>query len=412
MIRTNTVLILGAGSSYEVGFPLGRKLIEEIYSLVMGQTNGFHKNSLGNIDQVNLPNVKLLWRLLDVKGEKKEDGSAYSVDYIQQFAKDLWDSQLSSIDDFLSYRKEYSLIGKLCILFVLSMYEDAKRFSPNFNIPSGTYAPGHEPVGEWNYPKWGWYKYLWERLQEGTGGDFENLKQNNLSIITFNYDRSLEHFLFTAMKSAYGSQVQEPDCADFFINIPVKHVYGELGVLPWKLNLDEYQERYQKEPDAVNDFTPWELDVLFRLWGGVDEYGATSHDFEPHLAIIQESGRQKMAATFIDRAKEIKTYHEVSSGSEYKNILREAKCIYFLGFGYHEQNIRALWLDKGILSSDVQICGTAVNMTNVEVQQIKNCVASFSVPQEKLNIVNKWEGIDSLGSSKVTGFLRNIAPFE
>src|SRR3989338_7173778 len=127
MIEKRTVLILGAGSSYEVGFPLGRQLINEIYTLVMGSSKGYRKNIGGNIKEETVPNAALLNRFLEVAGEKRQDGSDYSVDFIRTFAEELWNAKLPSIDDFLFHREEFSLIGKISILFVLSNYENAER---------------------------------------------------------------------------------------------------------------------------------------------------------------------------------------------------------------------------------------------------------------------------------------------
>jgi hypothetical protein len=118
---------------------------------------------------------------------------------------------------------------------------------------------------------------------------------------------------------------------------------------------------------------------------------------------------------FVARAKEMKTYHEVSQDDRYKEILSKAERIYFLGCGYHEQNINVLGLlqagsgGRGILSEDVEIFGTAVNKSDKETEQIKNYVASFSRPPEQINIKNKWNG---MGSSKITSFFKNIAPLE
>lgn len=422
VIEKRSVLILGAGSSYEAGFPLGKELIQQIYSFVQGNSLGYRRDSQGQIQDKVLPNATLLWKLLEIARVKKEGGAGYSVDDIKWFAQDLWDAHPDSIDDFLFNRREYSLIGKLCILFVLSGYENTKRFQPFQEINHGTIAIPREYESrvedytalvnldrEWKFPTWGWYEYLWSRLQDGGAGDFENLKQNKLSVITFNYDRSLEYFLFTAIKATYGLRQREVDAADFFVNVPVKHVYGELGVLPWKFN---YLHEYRSQNDALNDFSPWEAGVLFRLYGDIGEYGATPDDWEQGRTILNEQSRLNMAQMFVARAKEMKTYHEVSQDNRYKEILSEAERIYFLGCGYHQKNIQVLGLDTGILSQDIEIFGTAVNKSDKETEQIKLYVASFSRPPEQINIKNKWNGTEEGGSFNITSFFRNIAPLE
>ncbi len=86
MIEKRTVLILGAGSSYEVGFPLGKELIWQIYAFVQGNSLGYSRDGQGQIIDKVLSNATLLWKLLEISGVKKEDGGAYSVDDIKHFA--------------------------------------------------------------------------------------------------------------------------------------------------------------------------------------------------------------------------------------------------------------------------------------------------------------------------------------
>jgi hypothetical protein len=44
-----------------------------------------------------------------------------------------------------------------------------------------------------------WYEKLFQLMADG--GDFGN---NQLSVVTFNYDRSFEAFIFTALQNLYG----------------------------------------------------------------------------------------------------------------------------------------------------------------------------------------------------------------
>lgn len=403
MIEKRTVLILGAGSSYEVGFPLGRQLINEIYTLVMGSSKGYRKNIGGNIKEETVPNAALLNRFLEVAGEKRQDGSDYSVDFIRTFAEELWNAKLPSIDDFLFHREEFSLIGKISILFVLSNYENAERFKPQLQFNN-----------QWDYPAWGWYEqHLWPCLVDGTNRDFTKLKQNKLSIITFNYDRSLEHFLITAIKAAYG--LNETEAAEFFSAIPVEHVYGKLGKLNWEMvclgDLPQAREDWMLEGHI---FTPWEIRVLFRLFGAVGEYGMTREDWDTGRTALSENARQQIVKVFVSRAKDIKTYHEVSEQSKYRDILQQAERIYFLGCSYHEQNLKALGLldggesERGLLCEGIEVFGTAVGLTEAEKALKQGFVASFS--NSKVQISNNWLELKDNESSKITSFLRNVAP--
>ena len=56
---------------------------------------------------------------------------------------------------------------------------------------------------------------------------FEEFGNNKLSIVTFNYDRSLEHYLLNSLMTLHGKTRDE--CAQALKKIPIVHVYGQLG---------------------------------------------------------------------------------------------------------------------------------------------------------------------------------------
>ena len=158
MIAKPTVLILGAGASADYGFPTGRQL------------------------------------LLKICEEARPDASLYDFlcnwmavprPLIEQFAYALQNSAAPSVDLFLENRKDFEEIGKLAIAATLIPYEDYKAFLPT------------------NKPRW--YETLFHLMVEG--GRFED---NKLSVITFNYDRSLEAFLFLALQNLYRFDMKTP----------------------------------------------------------------------------------------------------------------------------------------------------------------------------------------------------------
>jgi hypothetical protein len=68
----------------------------------------------------------------------------------------------------------------------------------------------------------------------------DGLDDNRLSIVSFNYDRSLEHCLFESAKNRYCinhvgvDEAKEQRCKEKIGAIPIVHVYGSLGRLPWQ----------------------------------------------------------------------------------------------------------------------------------------------------------------------------------
>lgn len=108
---------------------------------------------------------------------------------------------------FLEHRKEFMSIGKMTIAsYLIPCEKDARLREPENN----------------------WYMYLYDRLKSS----FEEFEENKISFITFNYDRSLEQFIFEALKSQFNKSPQA--CAEKIRKIPIIHLYGQLDFLPWQ----------------------------------------------------------------------------------------------------------------------------------------------------------------------------------
>jgi len=169
-----TVLVLGAGASAHLGYPLGLKLTE---------------NMIENTHDLSSSSFRQLVEM------------GFSGDLISEFSDHLAKSLPPSIDEFLSHRREFVDIGRACIGQELIKYEDEKIVRSRNN---------------------NWYA-CWLRDQAK-----EAIEKNILGpiVVTFNYDRSLEKFLGDFISSTYP---QRGDSSGGVI--PVFHVHGRLGYL-------------------------------------------------------------------------------------------------------------------------------------------------------------------------------------
>ncbi len=179
MITESTVLILGAGASNFCDLPTGKELFDHICS-------GFRI--------LNTPRVY----------EVMTSCGFYPGD-TQNFAKELKYSGLCSVDQFLECQPEWINYGKHAIAASLLPLE---RMEPLF-------IDSHD--------KPNWYKVLYNRLNS----PFERFAENKLSVITYNYDRSLEQFLFTSLKNTYGKS--DEVCAAVIDRIPIIHLHGSFA---------------------------------------------------------------------------------------------------------------------------------------------------------------------------------------
>jgi hypothetical protein len=302
MITKPTVLILGAGASMPYGFPSGRQLLKIIDSSLNPNGSGNWANTLRKLNIVE--------------------------DHFEAFRRELFYSGRSSVDAFLEHRIEFLHIGKLAITLGLIPFEEESRL---FDI---------------NYRENSWYEYLFAKLN----AKFEVFDQNRLSVITFNYDRSLEHYLFKTLKSSYGKSDEE--CAEKLGKLPIIHVHGRLGALPWQ---GEGGRPYLNRADVLKP------EVI--------------RSISEQITVISE--KEDTSPIF----------------DEVFNIMMNAERIYFLGFGYYEVNLRRLKIN---ILKNKQLFGTSYGLGLADIKTIND----------------KWRIIFPIPYLKVLEFLRDYAPLE
>ncbi len=283
MINNDTVLILGAGASMPYGFPSGRELFFNIKKGLVGRSQG----------------TQHLWGKLLTLGIKER--------ILLEFQSALNYADPPSVDAFLEHRPEFLEVGKLSMAINLIPYEDENRL---FNIGMSDDMPAS------------WYRYLMDKLN---AKDCSEFKHNKLSIVTFNYDRSLEHYLYTALKNRYG--IEDEECASCLSSIPIIHVHGSLGLLPWQ------QGKYCRS--YVNTVPLPEIALA-------------------STQIIVMSEKNESANVF-------NTVYE---------LLRKAAKIFFLGFGYHETNLRRLGMDR--LLDNINKYGTSFGLGDADWRSISD----------------------------------------
>lgn len=293
MIIDPTVLILGAGASVPFGFPSGRELLIEICKRL---------GSRGATFFVTM------------------EQCGYDLTAQEVFKNELYGSFQPSVDAFLEKRPEFMEIGKAAISCALIPYENQTAL---ITRPE----------------KAEWYEYLFGKMDTG----WDRFAENRLSIITLNYDRSLEHFLFTALIHSYDKS--EEDTASLLRTIPIVHVYGQLGQLPY-------------------------------LAGGGRPYTS-----DVHPDIVAQC------------VSEIKIVHENVHDATFSaahELLAGAQKICFLGFGYHSDNLQRLRLDK--LPKDTRILGSVLGLGGAEIQGvqrffIETCGRSAQLGGENLDVL-------------------------
>jgi hypothetical protein len=176
---------------------------------------------------------------------------------------------------------------------------------------------------------WPWYRYLFHRL----GDNPDEFRQNFLSIITFNYDRSLEYYLFTAIKNRW--QLKDEEITELLTKeVPIVHVYGQLGGLP----------------ELVGEGRP----------------------YDPRVSV----------ESVTKAAAEIHILHEAEENSpalrQARKLMLDAALVCFLGFGYHKINLERLQVKK-LFGTQRTVIGSAFNLLTGEKSPISSMFSPTTI---------------------------------
>jgi len=308
MITDKTVFILGAGASKPYGFPTALELRKDIiYSYP-----DMLKNAHSEYNKVDIGKVDFPKRLENL---------------ILTFAA----SSTKSIDLFLSRNNQFYEDGKKIIAFLIGNYEMRSKFREDIEKP-----------------EFDWYMYIFDFLTKDISNPedlvsfFEN---NHISFITFNYDRSLEQFLYESFFNSFTTKRNE--IAKLFSKIKIIHVYGKIAALPFENN-------------------------YFNIPYGNPTYFGYLDDLAKNIKIVYEERKEDLR--------------------EVKQLISEAQRIFFLGFGYADENLEALNFNS-LIHQGSRIYGTGLGFTESERRKVVSKLRG-----KKVEIVSERFTIDDCDS--------------
>ena len=262
MIKDKCVLLLGAGASAPYGFPTGSEL----------------KRMICN-------NFESVWEKFVFDRTKPPFDDLYLEEQkkiAKQFVNDFKNFDHDSIDLFLDIFRVYSDIGKKAIYLTILESELKNKMSGKVQD---------------------WYTQLF-RLMIGTPNNYFKLSDNNLAIITFNYDRSLEYYFYNIFMD-FTKSIEPKEKIEELKKINIFHVYGKLSDLPWE--------------NEKNGF-----------------------DYGGNLWMDQLDERKDNIKTIYERKENKKAFDLIVDS------INLADKIYYLGFGFAKENVEILSFDKRV----------------------------------------------------------------
>lgn len=204
MIKNKTTIIVGAGASVDVGFPVGKDLKLDIAKILEVETSRFHI-TLKNQD------MNKCLQALSKNSSSSFAELAQKSNYISKQMK-----KAASIDNFLHAKRadpDILAIGKLAIALVISQCEHNSILSIKPNETRDLSRADKYFLSD--------FMNLFIR-----GHSFDDLGKSaeNLSFIIFNYDRCVEHYVYHWLTEYF-----DEDCNALFNKITFQHTYGSLG---------------------------------------------------------------------------------------------------------------------------------------------------------------------------------------
>jgi hypothetical protein len=313
MFKSKTLFIVGAGASQEVGLPTNAQLKAMI-------AEKLDIDPFGKLGRAVAGDTEIARAISEYAQRNNMDTNI--------LVRDAWKirdamPQAISIDNFVNTHGTTPgivICGKLGIAQAII---EAER---NSKLIVGSKLIVYDQPGQFDkidYTEIGgtWYAPFFQLLTENVRNEEVVSLFDNISIITFNYDRCIEHFLYHAIQNYFAFN----DIARLMQKLRIFHPYGVVGPLPWQ-------------------------DLRSVSFGGV--------------------GRNR---NWIDIANDIRTFTERVEGNDpalasIRQQVQEAETIVFLGFGYHALNMELLSLEQR--HGGRRVFGTAKGISDADVKTI------------------------------------------
>ena len=212
MLSGATTLIIGAGSSVDFEMPVGAALAADICQRLAFSWE--HTGVFKSGDPLILAALR-----------ERFPGESYRpfIAAAQKLAAVL--PGFASIDDCLYTHGEderVRLVGKLAIARIIAERENRSWLADVWGL---------QPDVALAKIQGGWAQGLARILATGLRASDRNLLFNNLTMITFNYDRCAETAFFHCVKKIF--HVGDQEAAETMAALRIVRPYGGLGLLPW-----------------------------------------------------------------------------------------------------------------------------------------------------------------------------------
>lgn len=329
----NTVFIVGAGASEEAELPTGDKLKGQIAKLLDIRFDEW--------PDLLVHGDRRILEALRIQAGKQAEPTFSDYHSAALHIRDAL-PQAISIDNFIDAHRDndqIALCGKLAIVrsilnaeknSILYFVRSVKQQNINFNALKAT-----------------WYKPFFQLLTEYCIKDDLHERFKTITLIIFNYDRCVEHFIYNALQNYYG--LTNVEAADLVGTIHIYHPYGDVGTLQ-----------------------------------GVYPHGETGFGVDPN------------AEKLLELSQKIKTFTEGTDpeSSEILEIRKHmgmANRVVFLGFAFHKLNMQLITpvINDDKVKSDVKCFATTFQVSDNDKEIVEEQIKDLYCGNVRVSMANK-----------------------
>lgn len=311
MFERKTVFVVGAGASNELGLPMGSALASGIGDRLQPQGTDFGA-SLGDA---------LLTYAINLLADNSRGSGERFFKAAQMISRAM--PQTLSIDNFLHAHADNPTLIQTGKLGIAASILEAERSSKIYVGRDTDHVSFRAVADTWHRT---FFKMLCEGMQRS---DLEGLF-DNVSIITFNYDRCIEHYLVQALSVYFDLTWQ--DARQLANTLTIIHPYGQVGKLEW-----------QKSSMVSVDFG----------------HAPPPHDLPAIAAQVR---------TFTERVDDVEIMERMHS------LLDEAQVVVYLGFSYGDMNMELMTTQRS--DRPKQVYGTSYGISGPNGERIRKAIAA------------------------------------
>jgi hypothetical protein len=308
MYNKKTVFVIGAGGSWHYGYPTGEVLIRKVIEASTLAAKLFELSGSPLVPKFvqQRPDGRPVHGIEQMRRAYQEA----SVE-CEQLADKLTQLNPLVIDYFLGHNKSLQAVGRFMIAWVLLECEaqnDKLDHNPNRIWGDKEYKQKHDDD---------WYRFILHRITYDLKAS-DQLFANDVHFITFNYDTSLDYHLY---RTLHQIELLNGDDVDRFLTDRIIHMYGSVRPAPVQkaVPLDIDFPNLVRNPSLLN-----------RDWGHCKDALDMIFDAAANLKVIDPHSKGDHEAGIV-RAQ---------------SLIGIAEVIYFLGFGFDQNNCKRLGIQK------------------------------------------------------------------